>query len=111
MDDRALSAIAQAGFSSITDYLRTQADFIIVDSSPILAVPDALMLAKHVDGVLFATMRDETRLHWLSKATEKMSHVGARILGGVVNGAKDIEQTAYSGYRYYLEPTRQSAGK
>ena len=69
------------------------------------------MLAKHVDGVLFSTMRDETRLHWLAKANEKMSGVGARILGGVVSGAKDIEQTAYSGYRYYLEPARQAAGK
>ena len=56
-------------------------------------------------------MRDETRMHYLSKAREKMSQVGARILGVIINGAKDVEQSAYTNYNYYLKSTPQTAGK
>jgi polysaccharide biosynthesis transport protein len=111
VDERALSAVAQTGFATLVEQLRPQADYIIVDSSPILAVPDALMFAKNVDGVLFAIMQNETRTPWLVKATEKMTRVGGRILGVVINGAQDAEQSAYKNYSYTLNSKAQAGGK
>jgi capsular exopolysaccharide synthesis family protein len=111
VDETALRSLARDGFANLVGELRSQTEFVIVDSSPILAVPDPLILAKHVDGVLFAVMQDETRMHRLSQATDKMSHVGARILGVVVNGTRDTEHSAYTQYSRYLKPTRQPVSK
>src|SRR5262249_49755581 len=43
-DDRALSALAQSSFAGVLAELRQDYDFIVIDSSPVLDVPDALML-------------------------------------------------------------------
>jgi len=56
-------------------------------------------------------MQDETRTPWLVKATEKITRVGGRILGVVVNGARDVEQSAYKNYPYALKLTPQTTQK
>ena len=50
--ERALSAVAQTGLSSLLEQLRQQYDFVVVDSSPVLPVPDALMIGQQVDAVI-----------------------------------------------------------
>src|SRR5262249_48203894 len=69
--DAALCALAQRAFGAVLAPLRLEYDFIIVDSSPVLGVPDALMLGKHSDGVLFAVMQGETRTYRLATAADR----------------------------------------
>jgi capsular exopolysaccharide synthesis family protein len=103
LDDRALSAVAQTGLASLLTQLREQYDFVVVDSSPVLPVPDALMIAQHTDGVLFAVMEDVTRLHHLASAVERLSRVGSQLLGAVVNGSREAEHQTYGQYARYLK--------
>ena len=62
IDGHSLQALAQEGVSEVFDRLKEQYDFIVIDTSPVLPVPDALLLGKHADAVLLAVMRDVSRL-------------------------------------------------
>jgi capsular exopolysaccharide synthesis family protein len=103
-DDNALRAVAQGAFHAVLAQVRQEYDFIIIDSSPVLGVPDALMLGKHADGVLFAAMLGESRTNRLAAAADRFSRVDAPILGLVVNGAFDAERGAY-GQQIHSLPT------
>ncbi len=100
-DDVALQALAQDGLGYIFESLRRDYDFILVDSSPVLPVPDALMVARHVDGVLFSIMQRISRLPRVQAAFDRLTMVGARILGAVLNGSRGDESY---GYQYPVAP-------
>src|SRR5205823_4998314 len=55
-------ALSQDGTGTLLKPLRSQYDFIIVDSSPILPVVDPLLLGQHADAVLFSILHDVSRL-------------------------------------------------
>jgi capsular exopolysaccharide synthesis family protein len=78
-------------------WMRSRFDLIVVDSAPILPVPDPLLLARLVDGVLFSVLRDVSRLPAIRAAHDRLHQLGIPMLGVVVNG---VHQDSY-GYSYY----------
>jgi polysaccharide biosynthesis transport protein len=97
-DSHAVQALAQDGVRGIFDRLREQYDFIVIDSSPVLPVADALSLGQHVDGVLLAVLSDVSRVPTVQAANERLASLGIRVLGSVVLGARD--EVAGLGYHY-----------
>lgn len=96
-----LSALAQDGLGSIFQELRKQFEFIIVDSSPILPVTDSLMVAQHVDAVIFSIRRDISRRPKVVSSRDRLAMLGVPILGAVVIGL-DGESYGYrNGYYGY----------
>jgi capsular exopolysaccharide synthesis family protein len=79
--------------------LKEQFDFIIVDSSPVLPVADSLLLAQHVDGVLFSVMRNVSTLPTVHRARQRLATLDVVLLGAVVNAAR--EEAARYGRRQY----------
>ncbi len=63
--------------------LRGGFDYVIVDSSPLLAVTDAAILATKSDGVLVIARFGETKGEQLAHAVGNLRNVAARILGAV----------------------------
>lgn len=59
---------------------------IVVDTPPVLAVSEAVILASAGDGVVLCTMRDVSRAPQLGRAHERLTRAGVRVLGAVVNG-------------------------
>jgi capsular exopolysaccharide synthesis family protein len=88
-ENETIRALAQDGIKSFFDELRGVYDFIIVDSSPVLPVVDPLVIGQHVDGVLFSILREVSRLPSVYAAYERMTGLGIRILGAVINGARE----------------------
>ncbi len=88
VDGHALEALAQDGVSNLFDRLKEQYDFIVMDTSPVLPVPDALLVGKHADVVLLSVMRDMSRIPAVYGAQQRLESVGIRILGAVVIGEK-----------------------
>jgi capsular exopolysaccharide synthesis family protein len=58
---------------------------IIVDSPPVLATPDPLVLARQVDGILLVIRAGRTPRDYLAKALQSFN--SSKILGVVLNGA------------------------
>ena len=70
---------------------------VIVDTSPTLAVADAMALATKVDACLIVVDSARTRTASALRAVEALRRVHARIIGGVVNKVR-MAPTGYYGY-------------
>lgn len=80
---------------------------VIIDTSPVLAAPDAIGLATMVDGSIFVIDARRTQARTSRRALEALHRVRAVILGGVLN--KVSNEHAY-GFEYYAQgESRQSA--
>lgn len=77
--------------------LKGEADVVLFDTPPVLAVADALILAGQVDGTLLVVGVGETRGEMLAQAMQRLESVGILPLGAVLN--KITERR--SGYYYY----------
>lgn len=77
--------------------LKGQADFLLLDTPPIIAVTDAAVLAPQVDGVLLVINAGHTRRDLARRAKGLLDKVGANILGVVLNNA----QLERDYYKYY----------
>jgi receptor protein-tyrosine kinase len=89
---------------NVLSELRAKFDFVIVDSSPLLAVTDAAILAAGSDGVLIMARFGQTKRDQLEHAVGNLDDVGARLLGAVFTMTPERGKSSYS-YSYYGEET------
>ena len=66
---------------------RERADVILFDTPPVVAVTDAAVLGKKVDGVLLVVTAGRTRREDARRAKELLERVQVRIVGAVLNEA------------------------
>jgi capsular exopolysaccharide synthesis family protein len=78
--------------------VREVADFVIIDTPPVLAVADASILAPHVDGVVFVLNAEQSGRSALIQARDQLGQAGARIIGAVYN---NFDPSQSSSYPYY----------
>jgi capsular exopolysaccharide synthesis family protein len=69
---------------AILSNLRTQADVVIIDGPPFL-VPDAIVLASKVDGVLLVVRPGNTQKPQLDFVIEQLNLAGTKLLGVALN--------------------------
>ncbi|HJT77889.1 MAG TPA: CpsD/CapB family tyrosine-protein kinase, partial [Gemmataceae bacterium] len=93
-DGHTPQALAQEGVEQIFEELRGQFDYVVLDACPVLPVADALLLARHADGVILSVLRDASRLPRLHAACQRLAMLGVRVLGAVVSGARGDAYTA-----------------
>ena len=75
-------------------------DWVLVDTPPVLAVTDAVVLAPLVDGVAFVIGSEMTRRQHASRALETLMISRAHLFGGVLNQV-DLQRNKYYYSRYY----------
>lgn len=80
--------------------LSSQYDYVIIDSSPLLAVTDGAILATHADGTLLISRFGQTKRDQLAHAADTVNSVGATLLGAVVTMTPTRGSGTYS-YNYY----------
>ena len=90
--------------------LRAQFDYVIIDSSPLLAVTDAAILAANSDGVLMMARFGQTKRDQLTHAVRNLEDVGASSLGVVFTMTPGRGNDSYS-YSYYGDDTSRSANR
>ena len=90
--------------AEIIAMLSEQADIVLFDAPPVIAVTDAAVLASRVDGVLLVIKAGATKRDQARKAKALLDKVNAHLVGAVLNNVK--MDTSY--YRYYAgqESTR-----
>jgi capsular exopolysaccharide synthesis family protein len=80
--------------------LKAQADVILFDSPPVLAVVDATILARACDATLLVVLAKKTRSAALRRASEQLAQSGAHMLGVVLNRAPAARSGSDSYYYY-----------
>ncbi|MBI4639264.1 MAG: polysaccharide biosynthesis tyrosine autokinase, partial [Candidatus Tectomicrobia bacterium] len=66
-------------------FLQERYDYILIDSSPVMPVSDAVLLSTMVDGVVLVANSQETPKHVVREACSRLSYARAKILGVVLN--------------------------
>jgi polysaccharide biosynthesis transport protein len=82
--------------------LRCQFDFILIDSTPVIAISDAAILSVITDGVLLVFDSQKTSTACAQKAVEFLDRVRAHLLGVVLN-AVNPDNPDYLYYRTYSQ--------
>lgn len=81
--------LAQPALADVIAALREEAELVIVDTPPLLAVSDPLLLAEHADATLLVTALDRTRRGDLQRAAELLRGAVVRNAYSVMNGRAD----------------------
>jgi capsular exopolysaccharide synthesis family protein len=94
--------------------LKQESDVVILDTTPVLTVADALVLAPHVDGTLLVVEANKTRRDALIQAREALLRTEGRLFGIALNKVS-VQRSGYYYYAYYqrdaAEANRQPAGR
>ncbi len=80
------------GTHLLTQFLeeaRTGADVVLLDSPAVVPATDAEEIADRADGVLLVVRAGKTDRRTLGEVRQRLEHVGARIVGAVLNGAPE----------------------
>jgi succinoglycan biosynthesis transport protein ExoP len=81
--------------------LRRRYKFIVIDSPPIMAATDAVILSALTDGVLLVVRSGQTPKEAFTRARDLLAAVKCRLLGVVLNAVDSNAPDYYYSYRYY----------
>jgi tyrosine-protein kinase len=95
--------VASQRFGQILATLRSEADYVIVDSPAMLAVGDTAALASEVDGMIFLVDMEKARRPVMRAAADQLFRLPCAMMGIVVRlpaGSHHDSYYYYSHYRY-----------
>jgi succinoglycan biosynthesis transport protein ExoP len=84
--------------------LSSAADLVLVDSPPVLAVSDPLVISGLVDGVVLVAAAGSTDTRQVGRAVEQLRQVDAPLLGAVLNRFNPTKAAGYGHYSYSYRP-------
>jgi capsular exopolysaccharide synthesis family protein len=73
---------------------------VIVDCPPVFPISDTLIWVHHIKAIVFIARFGRTRVPLIRTACARLRANGARLLGGVINGAR-LGTMTYADGRYY----------
>lgn len=92
------SLLAGEKFASLMTELNAHYDYIIVDSPPVLAASDAVMLSQYADKVLMVTRYNKSIERQLVYAIKQLTKAHVQVDGIVLN---DVQQGVMDKYSYH----------
>jgi capsular exopolysaccharide synthesis family protein len=101
-------------FAELLAQLGEKFDRILLDSPPVGAVADAVVLATQVDGVVLVLKAGRTHRDMARRTVKALRDVKANVFGAVLNDV-DLEKSKYGdyyygyAYRYYGEGEKKGA--
>lgn len=72
---------------AVIEALKAQADIVLFDAPPVIAVTDASVLSSRVDGVLLVVEAGQTRREQAKRAKQQLEKLHIRVIGAVLSGA------------------------
>ena len=94
-----LGLLNKADIGAALTLWRQKYDIILIDSAPLLALADGLVVGVHTDGVLMVTEFGKTSAQAVKGAIRRADRAGLKILGFVINKAERQREESY-GYEY-----------
>ena len=91
--------LASRRMGELLERLKEEVDIVICDSPPALAVTDAAIIGRQVDGIMLVIDTGKTRKDAAMRAVESLRKVDGHILGAVLNRLSRSSR----GYYYYYD--------
>lgn len=103
IDQDVLQKLSADGGRSLIDVLKSEFDFVIIDTSPLLFVAEPSMLAQNADIVLLSTRKDYSRIPYVAQSRDSLRSLQVPLLGAVMVGSdSDFQRQSY-GYRQEIQ--------
>lgn len=105
-----LEMLSSHKFRDALELLKTQFARIVIDSAPVAAVSDALMLASYADALIFVVKADSTAATLAKKSIAQLEGANELLTGVVLNHFDPKKSTKYySSYNYRYNDSYYSA--
>ncbi|MFT5807260.1 MAG: succinoglycan biosynthesis transport protein ExoP, partial [Moritella dasanensis] len=86
-------------FKLLLENLRQSYDRIVIDTPPIQAVSDSLIISLHTDAIIYVIKSEETRVRLVQNGVRRLAKVDANLVGIVMNHV-NTDGVADSDYYY-----------
>lgn len=86
--------------ASLLSEARERYDLVVIDTPPLVLLPDAFPLLHQADGVLIVSRLGENRRDVAARLRETLASVEAPVIGVIANGYKRQRGTSAYGYGY-----------
>jgi tyrosine-protein kinase len=80
----------------LIEQLRSRADFVILDSSPLLTLADSFLLAQHSDDVLVVARQGQTKKEKAEAVRARLKVLGVKRIGIILTDSPSPESGGYS---------------
>ncbi|WP_189091942.1 polysaccharide biosynthesis tyrosine autokinase [Deinococcus ruber] len=97
---RAASLLTDAKFPVLLKQWATAYDIVLIDTPPVLAVSDALVVARHADGLLLVVASEETSVPEIQRVMRDVQTNNTKLIGVVLNKVRRNEAGYYYTYQY-----------
>jgi capsular exopolysaccharide synthesis family protein len=98
--------LAGPGFAELIQRALTKFDRVVVDSAPVNAVADTLLLVRHVQSVVLVVHAAKTPRKAVLRASQKLAEAGSRPVGQILN-----QLPTHGGVGYYYHYSAGEYGK
>lgn len=108
----AADLFAGPAFARLIEEARAAYDMVLVDTPPVLAVPDVKIIARQTDGILFVVQWDRTTREQIAEALHQLDSLKLPVLGLILANADPagLKKYGYGGYGSYGDRYYVSAG-
>lgn len=97
-----LELLSSQRFAKVVEALARHYDRVIIDSPPVQAVSDSLVLAKRASAILYVIRADATTIDVVKSGVARLRQIDADIAGAVLNRVDVKKARQYGGdYGYY----------
>lgn len=91
--------------------LRKKFEYVIIDSPPLIAVTDSVVLSTIVDGVVIILKAGQTTKELAKRAHKNLKEINAKIIGAVLNEVDFERDRYYYYYPYYYKYYKHYSGE
>lgn len=92
--------LASARFSELLDHFERQFDLVLIDTPPLLAVPDAASVANIAGSTVLVMRAGANTERHIAESLEKLRRARARLIGGVLNAVPQKSAGRYGASDY-----------
>jgi succinoglycan biosynthesis transport protein ExoP len=96
-DINAADLFASEKFATLMKNLRASYDYIIIDTPPVLAVPDARVIGAHADAIIYGVAWNKTTKTQVRHGLDMLDSVGLSVTGLVLS---QVDQSKMASYGY-----------
>lgn len=86
----ARQALAGNAWRAAKEQLKAAFDYVVVDTSPLLMVSDALLLAREADGVLVSVLVGVSQVSLVDEAVNRLRAIRANVTGVIASGGRSV---------------------
>ena len=88
------------GMQPVLDQIQLLADVVLLDTPPVLAVPDTAILGSMARGAVIVASEGETDRTDLERTVRRLENTHCRVLGIAINRVKRASTDSYQSYAY-----------